>query len=111
MQDFRGDLWLCTGCEQIAHPPPLEPSRVYPIGLSWIMFASFAMILIGMIMMALASFTQGQGVTGGGAIILIGPIPIILGGGPQSTWLILLGAIITVIALVVLLFSRRRTVS
>lgn len=69
------------------------------------------MILIGMILMMAASMTQGQGVTSGGAVILIGPIPIILGGGPESGWLILIGAIITVIAFVAFLLTRRKAYS
>jgi len=96
-------------CEPTAHPEMLEPSRAYPIGLSWMIFASFAMILFGMILMATASFFQGRGATSGGAVILIGPIPIILGGGPESTWLVLLGAIITVIAFAAFLLARRKT--
>lgn len=67
------------------------------------------MILVGMVLMMIASFTQGQGITSGGAVILIGPIPIILGGGPESNWLILLGAIITVIALAAFVLARRKT--
>jgi uncharacterized membrane protein len=66
------------------------------------------MILIGMILMMAASMTQGQGVTSGGAVILIGPIPIILGSGPESGWLILLGALITVIAFAAFLLTRRK---
>ncbi len=89
----------------------LEPASVFPIGLSWIFFASFAMILIGMILMVAASMTQGQGVTSGGAVILIGPIPIVLGGGPESGWLILLGAIVTVVAIAAFLLARRKTYS
>jgi uncharacterized membrane protein len=85
-----------------------EHATASPVSLSWIFFASFAMILIGMILMMAASMTQGQGVTSGGAVILIGPIPIILGGGPESGWLILVGAIITVIAFVAFLLTRRK---
>ena len=88
-----------------------EPASVFPIGLSWIFFASFAMILIGVILMMAASATQGQGVTSGGAVILIGPIPIVLGGGPESGWLILLGAMITVVAIAAFLLARRKTYS
>ena len=84
---------------------------MYTIGLSWIFFASFAMILVGMILMAMASFRQGQGAMSGGAVILIGPIPIILGGGPESTWLILLGVIITVIAFAAFLLATRKRYS
>jgi uncharacterized membrane protein len=78
------------------------------MGLSWILFASFAMVFVGMILMMIASFTQGHGSTSGGAVILVGPIPIILGSGPESTWMILLAAMITVIALVAFLLTRRK---
>ena len=78
------------------------------MGLSWIFLASFALVFIGMVVMMIASFTQGHGATSSGAVILIGPIPIILGSGPESTWLIALAAIITMIALVVLLLTRRK---
>ena len=78
------------------------------MGLSWIFLASFALVFIGMVVMMIAYFTQGHGTTTGGAVILIGPIPIILGNGPESTWLIASAAIITVIALVASLLARRK---
>jgi len=78
------------------------------MGLSWIFLASFALVLIGMVVMMIASFTQGHGTTSGGAVILIGPIPIVLGNGPESAWLIALAAIITTIALVASLLARRK---
>jgi uncharacterized membrane protein len=78
------------------------------MGLSWIFLASLALIFIGMVVMTIASFTQGHGTTSGGAVILIGPIPIILGSGPESSWLILLAAIITAIALVMFLLARTK---
>lgn len=108
-QDFAPKAWLCASCEQIT--PAKAPASVgaYPFGLSWIILASFALVLVGMIMMIIASMTQGQGTTSGGAVILIGPIPIILGGGPQSGWLILLGAIITVVAFAAFLLAKRET--
>jgi len=42
-------------------------------------------------------------------VILIGPIPIILGNGPESNWLILFATIITAITLTAFLLTRRRT--
>lgn len=85
-----------------------EDSSAFPMGFSWIFLASFALILIGMILMMIASSTQGNGIASGGAVILIGPIPIILGNGPESNWLILLAAIITATALVASLLTRRK---
>jgi len=66
------------------------------------------MVFVGMILMMIASFSEGRGSASGGAIVLIGPIPVILGSGPESTWMILLAAVITVIALVAFLLTRRR---
>jgi len=62
-----------------------------------------------MIVMMIASFMQGQGATSGGAVILIGPIPIILGGGPESNFLVIVAVIITAISLAAFLLARRRT--
>jgi len=78
------------------------------MGFSWIFLASLGLVFIGMVVMMIASFTQGHGTTSGGAVILIGPIPIILGSGPESTWLIALAAVITAIALVASLLARRK---
>jgi len=108
-QDFVPRRWLCVSCEPITRAEAPAPAGAYPFGLSWIIFASFALVLIGMILMIIASMTQGQGAMSSGAVILIGPIPIILGGGPQSGWLILLGAIITVVAFAAFLLARRKT--
>ena len=108
-QDFRQGRWVCTVCEPGA---PMETPRLrvaFPTGLSWIFLVSFALVFIGMIVMIIASFMQGQGATSGGAVILIGPIPIILGGGPESNWLILVAVIITGISLAAFLLARRRT--
>jgi len=66
------------------------------------------MVFVGMILMMIASFSEGRGSASGGAIVLIGPIPVILGSGPESTWMILLAAVITVIALAAFLLTRRR---
>ena len=108
-RDFLPERWLCSSCEPTASTEALASRSAFPSGLSWIIFASFAMVLLGMILMILASITQGGGVASGGAVILIGPIPIILGGGPESGWLILLGTIITAVTLVAFLLTRRRT--
>jgi uncharacterized membrane protein len=108
LQDFRQARWLCTTCEPSGQTEAPQFKGTFPVGLSWILFASFALVFIGMVVMMIASFSQGHGATSGGAVILIGPIPIILGSGPESTWLIALAVIITIIALVVFLFTRRK---
>ena len=108
LQDFRQKQWLCATCETSAQTEAPESRSTFPVGLSWIFLASFALIFIGMLVMMIASSTQGHITTSGGAVILIGPIPIFLGSGPESSWLILLAAIVTAIALVVSLLTRRK---
>ena len=67
-----------------------------------------AAIFIGMLILILGSFSNlGQG-TSGGAIILIGPIPIVLGTGVNSLAIIALGAILTVVTVAFFLFLIRR---
>jgi len=97
-----------VSCGPSARSEEAEATSVPSVGLSWIIFASFAMVFVGMILMMIASFSEGRGSASGGAIVLIGPIPVILGSGPESTWMILLAAVITVIALVAFLLTRRR---
>ena len=108
LQDFRQGQWLCTTCEPTAQTEASDFRTAFPMGFSWIFLASFGLVFIGMVVMMIASFTQGRGTTSGGAVILIGPIPILLGNGPESAWLIVLAAIITAIALVASLLARRK---
>lgn len=43
-----------------------------------------------------------------GAIILIGPIPIVLGSGPYSVGLVAIASVLTVVAIIFFLIMRRR---
>ena len=95
-------------CQSTPETEELKVASVSSIGFSWVYLASFALVLIGMVVMMIASSMEGQGQTSGGTVILIGPIPIVLGSGPESDWLILLSAIITVVALTAFLLTRRK---
>jgi len=68
---------------------------------------AFAAIFIGMLLIALGSMPN-PGSVSGGAVILIGPIPIVLGGGPYSFELIGLAVVLTIVAAVLFLIVRRR---
>lgn len=70
-------------------------------------FVAFLVIFVGMILMAFGSLSN-LGNVSGGAIILIGPFPIILGNGPYSVALIVLAAVVTIGALAFSLVFRRR---
>jgi uncharacterized membrane protein len=68
---------------------------------------AFAAIFIGALLITLGSLSNLGGASGG-AVILIGPIPIILGAGPYSFDLIALSVVLTILAIVVFLFLRKR---
>jgi uncharacterized membrane protein len=66
------------------------------------------MIVIGMLLITVGSITgSGSGVSGG-AVILIGPIPIILGTGPYAFEMIVVATVLTVLALGFFLLVRRK---
>ena len=81
----------------------MDQVRLTLVGIS-IVFLGFFVVLAG----ALTS-SGGSGSTGG--FILIGPIPIVFGSGPNSGMLALLGVVLTfavvVVYLVALLRMRR----
>ena len=70
--------------------------------------AAFALIVIGMLLVTAGSITGPGGGVSGGAVILIGPIPIILGTGPYAFDMIVVAAVLTVLALGFFLLVRRK---
>ena len=74
---------------------------------SILLMIAFAAIFVGMLLVALGS-VGNLGSSSSGAIILIGPIPIILGSGPYAMPLIALSVGLTIVALVFFLMLRRR---
>ena len=75
---------------------------------SWLFFVAFAMIMIGILLTAYGSLAGSAGEVSSGAVILIGPIPIILGNGPYSLAIIAMAVILTIFGLVFYLFMRSK---
>ncbi len=101
--------WSCSDC-QTKIGPAAAVSHGAPAVFStatWLFFIAFVIIFIGMVLMTLGSLSNINGVSGG-AVILIGPIPIVLGTGPYSVALIALAAVLTIFALVYFFVLRRR---
>ena len=85
-----------------------QPLQFGQFGLASLLFLiAFAAIFIGILLLTLGSISN-LGSANTGAVILIGPIPIIVGSGSYSIELIALAAALTVVALVVFLLVRRR---
>lgn len=69
--------------------------------------AGFALILVGLFVSSVGTSSSSFG-----AVILIGPFPIMLGSGPYGAELVLVAAILTLAALLIFFlasFSRFRT--
>ena len=65
-----------------------------------LVFAGIAVLVIASIVLG------GSGSVGG--VILIGPIPIVFGAGPDAGWLIAFSMILTVVSVVLFLVLNRR---
>ncbi len=76
--------------------------------LLMVLFIGFAVIIIGIILVAIASFLAG-GSSSIGGVIFIGPFPIVFGAGPNAAWLITVGIIIAIVMLVLLFLFRRKS--
>ena len=74
----------------------------------WLLIFGFILIFVGFAVVVISSFALGGSGSAGG-VILIGPIPIVFGAGPDASWLILIGVIITVLSVVSFLVLNRRS--
>ena len=101
----------CSECQaklSSTGPTAFAGSSQIPLA-TWLFFIAFAVIFVGMLLMAFGSVANTGGVAwSGGAVIFIGPIPIILGSGPYSFSLVVLAGILTIAGFVFLIFMRKR---
>jgi uncharacterized membrane protein len=67
----------------------------------------FALVVAGTIILAFSTFLSGGGSGSYGIIVFIGPIPIVVGGGPQALLLILLGVVLAALSVAVFVFTRK----
>ena len=73
----------------------------------WLIFLGVALVFVGIAVLIVAWMASGGSGSVGG-VILIGPIPIVFGAGPDAGWLIALGVALSLISLVVFLMLNRR---
>lgn len=68
----------------------------------------FLLIFIGTILLTLTAVLSGTSANFG-AIIFIGPIPIVLSAGPNSNWMIILAVAVTIVGAILFLLLRKQT--
>ncbi len=66
-----------------------------------------ALVFVGIAVLVVASLVF-KGLSSVGGVILIGPIPVVFGAGPDAGWLIAVSIILTVVSVVLFLIMNRR---
>jgi uncharacterized membrane protein len=66
-----------------------------------------ALVFVGLVILVVATLVFGGSASVGG-IILIGPIPIVFGAGPDASWLIVISIILSVLSILLFLVMNRR---
>ena len=109
---FDSKRWVCTDClskivGRIGQPTEIfatySQNRLLPL-----FFTGFLIVFIGMAFIIVSSLFSGSGSVSGGAVVFIGPIPIILGSGPISLQVFILAIILTVIGVIFFVRDKRR---
>jgi uncharacterized membrane protein len=73
-----------------------------------LLILGFVLIFVGVIVVMLATLLGGDGLSGFGGVIFIGPLPIVFGSGPDAVWLIAISLVLAVLSLVVFWVMSRR---
>jgi uncharacterized membrane protein len=72
-----------------------------------LLLLGIALVFIGVVVLLIASVVLGGSGSVGG-VILLGPIPIVFGIGPDAGWLITVGLIFTLMSIILFLLMNRR---
>ncbi|MCW4044432.1 MAG: DUF131 domain-containing protein [Candidatus Bathyarchaeota archaeon] len=72
------------------------------------LFAGFILVFIGIAIIAAATLFQAGNSVDFGAVIFIGPIPIVLGAGPDATLIVFLSAILAVLSVIIAVAMSKR---
>ena len=78
------------------------PSRLF-----WLLILGVALVLLGIVVLAVAFMFSGSS-TSVGAVVFIGPFPIVFGAGPNAALLIIIGVILAVLSVAVFVVMNRR---
>jgi uncharacterized membrane protein len=68
----------------------------------------FVLVVVGIAVILIATVLYGGGSASAGAVIFIGPFPIVIGAGPDVTWIVLFSIILAVLSVVVFLVMNRK---
>jgi uncharacterized membrane protein len=93
-------------CGKIAKRANGEPDR--PRKFLILFIAGFFMIFLG-VMLLVAAALLSNGSVNFGALIFVGPLPLVVGVGPEVTWMVLFAIILAVLSIIMFLILLRKT--
>ena len=73
-----------------------------------LLILGFAIVIVGIILILIAAVLYSGGSANAGAVIFIGPFPIVIGAGPDVTWIVLFSIILAVLSVVMFLVMNRK---
>ena len=68
----------------------------------------FILVFIGIIVILVSAVLYGGGSASFGAVIFIGPFPIVIGAGPETSWIVLFSIILAVLSVIMFFVLGRR---
>lgn len=89
-------------------PKKMKKKLPHPRSSLLLLVLGISLILIGITLMLVTSMLYGAGSVNFGAIIFIGPIPIVIGAGPEGGSMVLFSIIIAVLSVIIFTMLRRR---
>lgn len=96
---------IIVTCEKIAKYANDESSIFRRFLLLFI--TGFFIVFAGIIILMVAAVLSGDSVSFG-VLIFIGPFPIVVGAGPEATWMVLFAIILAVLGVIVFLMLRKK---
>jgi uncharacterized membrane protein len=74
-----------------------------------LLISGFILAFVGFAILLIAGILSDGGSVSGGAVIFIGPIPIIIGAGVNANWIILFSIVIAILSILMFfIISRKR---
>jgi uncharacterized membrane protein len=94
-----------TDCKQSTRD--VNNENAVPQKILVLFILGFFITFVGIMILMVASTLYSQGSANFGAVIFIGPIPIVIGAGPQATWMVLFAVILAALSIMMYLIMRR----
>ena len=88
------------GTEQEQESPSSLPLKMLLLG--------FLLVFAGVVVIMASALFGGDGTVSGGAIIFVGPIPIILGAGSDAFLMIVLAAVLMIIGFILFFWTGKQ---